>query len=44
MVCIVAVSGFLSFGITTIIGYAGATAMMVKCCNDAAIAYEDCIN
>ncbi len=41
---LVIVSGFISFGITTIIGYAGATAIMVKCCDDAAIAYEDCIN
>lgn len=41
-VAIVVISGFISFGVGTVIGYAGATALLVKCYNDATKAYLKC--
>ena len=41
-VAVVVVSGFWSFGVGTVIGYAAATALMVKCYEDASAAYREC--
>ena len=40
----VIVSAFFTFGWGTVIGYAAVNGLMIKCHNDAASAYSDCIN
>lgn len=42
-VAVVVASGFITFGWGTVLGYAAATGIMVKCHEDASAAYRTCI-
>lgn len=41
-VAVVIASSFITFGTTTVVGYVAATALLVKCSEDAASAYRNC--
>lgn len=41
---VVVISGFITLGWGTVLGTIGAAGVLVKCSNDAAAAYRDCVN